>query len=682
MTDIFISYARSTAAQAQVVAETLRRLGYGVWRDDELPAHRAYAEVIEERLRAARAVVVVWSAEAVKSQWVRAEANLAREAGTLVQLRVDDCTLPLPFNEIQCADLSGWTGSPDTPGWQRVLESVDHLCGTERAQPAPVAGTSSLVSPPTSLRSILKKPVVLSGLAAAGVAVIAMLGVTLTRGHSAPTATTNQRIAFFGYTVDGSDPSGASTALAKSATDKMFQSLRAFRLDAAAPTETLDTPKDKRFAKAAAVGARYALSGEVRTEGAQGVLALRFEDVASHTTLWEKSFSGPLNDNIYLPAIPAWPASQVLSCIIYWESHTVESPRISPLIADLCQNGGYVRIDDKSTVGDVAKMRDFITAAPDSAGAQSGLAGSLALKATAMTASARAPLLAEAEAALSRSKQLDPKDPGLGVEERIKAARGIPLAEFDMYLRSLLPKLEKNNVGGVASANMDFHELYLAVGRRRDALDFVTALAANDPGNIGSIVLPGLSYAVLGQSTTAREQFERGLGSYPTAEVWTAWTVAAIFMGAGDAGAMLKNPPWFVPARTVDCLLDIRKANASQDSAARAVGSRRAIECTNRGDFTSNYSILIPAALGDADRTFARLEHEPRVDSASMQQFPTTGLFWPTARPVRADPRFLPLVERLGLMDYWRATKTQPDVCETEDAPFCRELKKTLATKH
>eukprot|EP01039_Chlorochromonas_danica_P015513 gene15513-18235_t len=197
MTDIFISYARSTAAQAQIVAEALRRLGYGVWRDDELPAHRAYAEVIEERLRAARAVVVVWSAEAVKSQWVRAEANLAREAGTLVQLRIDDCTLPLPFNEIQCADLSGWTGNPDAPGWQRVLESVDHLCGKERSQPATVA-SSTPVAPAISLSSILKKPVVLGGLAAAGVAAVALLGVTLMRAPSAPAA--NQRIAFFGYT--------------------------------------------------------------------------------------------------------------------------------------------------------------------------------------------------------------------------------------------------------------------------------------------------------------------------------------------------------------------------------------------------------------------------------------------------------------------------------------------------
>jgi adenylate cyclase len=129
MSDIFISYARSTADLAQGVAEALRGLGYGVWRDDELPAHRDYSEVIEERLRAAKAVVVVWSAEAVKSQWVRAEADLAREAGTLVQLSLDGAALPLPFNRIQCADLIGWSGDLAAPGWTKVVASVADLVG-------------------------------------------------------------------------------------------------------------------------------------------------------------------------------------------------------------------------------------------------------------------------------------------------------------------------------------------------------------------------------------------------------------------------------------------------------------------------------------------------------------------------------------------------------------------------
>ena len=138
MSDIFISYARSTEAQAKAIAEALRGLGYDVWRDDELPAHRSYAEVIEERLRSAKAVMVVWSAEAAKSQWVRAEANVAREAGTLVQLRLDGAVPPLPFNEIQCADLAGWSGDLDSHGWKKVVASVADLVagGAPAASPA------------------------------------------------------------------------------------------------------------------------------------------------------------------------------------------------------------------------------------------------------------------------------------------------------------------------------------------------------------------------------------------------------------------------------------------------------------------------------------------------------------------------------------------------------------------
>ena len=38
MSDIFISYARSTAPQAQAVEVALRSLGYSFWTDDDLPA--------------------------------------------------------------------------------------------------------------------------------------------------------------------------------------------------------------------------------------------------------------------------------------------------------------------------------------------------------------------------------------------------------------------------------------------------------------------------------------------------------------------------------------------------------------------------------------------------------------------------------------------------------------------
>ena len=134
MPDVFVSYARPDEPQAERVAETLRTAGYRVWRDDELPAHRAYAEVIQERLSSAQAVVTLWSAEAAKSQWVRAEAEWARTAGTLVQAILDRTIPPLPFNQIQCADLSQWDGSNDTPGWRKLLASVEALAGPGEAR--------------------------------------------------------------------------------------------------------------------------------------------------------------------------------------------------------------------------------------------------------------------------------------------------------------------------------------------------------------------------------------------------------------------------------------------------------------------------------------------------------------------------------------------------------------------
>jgi adenylate cyclase len=129
MSDVFVSYARSNEPQAERVAGALRSQGYQVWRDDELPAHRAYADVIEERVKAAKALVVLWSADAAKSQWVRAEADAARSAGTLVQASVDGTIPPMPFNQIQCADLKDWDGTTDAPGWRKLAASVATLAG-------------------------------------------------------------------------------------------------------------------------------------------------------------------------------------------------------------------------------------------------------------------------------------------------------------------------------------------------------------------------------------------------------------------------------------------------------------------------------------------------------------------------------------------------------------------------
>jgi adenylate cyclase len=146
VSDVFISYARSTAREARVIAEGLRGRGYSVWWDEDLPSHRAYSDVIEEQLQGAKAVLVIWSAEAVKSEWVRSEANRAREERKLSQVSVDASRLPMPFDQVQCADLTGWTGDLSAAGWRKVVASVGDLVGGERfaSAPAPAAAPRRL----------------------------------------------------------------------------------------------------------------------------------------------------------------------------------------------------------------------------------------------------------------------------------------------------------------------------------------------------------------------------------------------------------------------------------------------------------------------------------------------------------------------------------------------------------
>jgi adenylate cyclase len=131
LADVFISYARADEAIARRVAKGLQAAGLDVWWDADLPAHRAYSEVIERNLQQAKAVVVLWSKAAASSQWVRAEADVGRNGNKLVQAQVDGSLPPMPFNQIQCADLKSWRGAGSHSGWAKLRGSVQALVSGE-----------------------------------------------------------------------------------------------------------------------------------------------------------------------------------------------------------------------------------------------------------------------------------------------------------------------------------------------------------------------------------------------------------------------------------------------------------------------------------------------------------------------------------------------------------------------
>ncbi|MDP3495138.1 MAG: SUMF1/EgtB/PvdO family nonheme iron enzyme [Hyphomonadaceae bacterium] len=121
MPDVFVSYNREDLPIAQRVVDGLVHEGLNVWLDMELKAGENYDEITEERLRGAKAVVVLWSSRSVKSRWVRAEATIGQRKSTLVPAMIEECDRPVMFELVQTTDLSKWEGDRADPNWRKLV---------------------------------------------------------------------------------------------------------------------------------------------------------------------------------------------------------------------------------------------------------------------------------------------------------------------------------------------------------------------------------------------------------------------------------------------------------------------------------------------------------------------------------------------------------------------------------
>jgi hypothetical protein len=154
--DIFISYARQDRPAARIFAECFTAEGFGVWWDASLHSGETFDEVIEQRLRDARAVVVLWSPRSVASRWVRAEATLADRRNKLVPAIIEPCDRPIVFELTHTADLSDWHGDTSDPRWQTYVEDLHRMLDrarereAEAGHAAPKPAPAPAAAPPVS----------------------------------------------------------------------------------------------------------------------------------------------------------------------------------------------------------------------------------------------------------------------------------------------------------------------------------------------------------------------------------------------------------------------------------------------------------------------------------------------------------------------------------------------------
>jgi len=166
MSDIFISYASEDKGRVQALARALEQKGWSVWWDRRIPIGRSFDEVIEEALDGSKAVVVVWTQTAVKSQWVKNEARegLRRRVLFPVML-VEEVRIPLEFRDVQTAHLMDWQPEQEHAGFEQFLDDLIGVIGAPmvKSQAPPASSIKQTPEPETGLLQGPVRAVLISG---------------------------------------------------------------------------------------------------------------------------------------------------------------------------------------------------------------------------------------------------------------------------------------------------------------------------------------------------------------------------------------------------------------------------------------------------------------------------------------------------------------------------------------
>ena len=148
MADVFVSYARSDKARVAPLVAAIEANGWTVWWDPEISPGQEFDRQIAQELKAATAVLVVWTPHSVESRWVRGEAREGAERGILVPIRFERADLPIDVRTLHTTDFDDWGEDSHSPQAQEVMRVLGTMIARQRALHARTAISAS--RPPAS----------------------------------------------------------------------------------------------------------------------------------------------------------------------------------------------------------------------------------------------------------------------------------------------------------------------------------------------------------------------------------------------------------------------------------------------------------------------------------------------------------------------------------------------------
>ena len=634
MARVFLSYSREDTALVEPIAACLERAGHEVWWDQHIHGGEQFAEAIEQALNDADVIVAVWSEAAARSAWVRDEAATGRDSGRLVPVTIDGSRPPLGFRQYQTIDLSkGRVNAKALAPLERAI--AGRLAAGRSGKAAAPVRRAPMVAKPGLRMAALAGTLVL--IVAAGLYFSGVVG----RGSGAPAA--KVRLGEFAAM------SGAPGEIRQAMNDELLAAFGSENL------VSVITGADR--------SAPFVLDGSVRKLDDVLRFTVNLKNVRSGAVVWTHAYDRLAADTL-APRQVAVAASQVVRCGLWGASSYPKamSDQGLSLYLQFCGDYWGGSADDDQIL---EAARRVTAAVPDFSFGWSALALAAVPLSQRPGSEEASELRAEAFKAAQRSIALDSLNP-----EGYMAMAGLkPLRRF-AEREALLKKAIGVRPTECGCERQFYGDFLTSVGRMEEAVEQYERARAMIPLAPFSNVRLAQALHVVGRHDEADRIISEMIKMWPDAATLRLLKVKAAYWTGDYAEAipLLEAPDLHLTGEQRRLLTATFQALASNDPGRKAaVAAELQAMASNprRNDRMIVAALAALGADGAALEASRRLIHERGHALAAV-------LFEPILSDAWASPQYEQLVRRVGLTDYWQATRNVPDICREASKPrFC-----------
>ena len=638
MASVFLSYDRDDAKRARPIALLLEKAGHNVWWDLHVRGGAQFSKVIEEALKASEAVVVLWSANAVESPWVRDEAGAGRDTGRLVPVTLDGTDPPLGFRQYQTIDFSRWKGRGNAAELRTLLGDIGAVAGgrteveaRESTRPAKPAGTR--------LFTVRRLRMAVVGVFAAAAAAIAYW--LIASNNSGPPT----------VAVAAADGSPSSRQMARDLLVDLgnLQSVKSGSMVLVNGPDGSTSPD-----------LQFQIANTANSSGRSATLAL--VNGKDHGLLWSSDFEQPSGNASDLKQQIAFTAGRVLGCALDGSSDDGNLLSGQALKTYLNACAQLADMGDPRPV--IPMLRQVTRDAPHFEPAWAKLLLAQATVAD-MSFTAGRPnedARNDLRRLIDEERKLNPRLAEADLAETVllpSTAYGQALALIDRAARQDPDNPEILNFRSSALAGVGRMDEAVADAERASQLDPLSPA-------LSAAFVSMLAYA--GLVEPARKQLD---------ELETRWpgTDAArqarymFYFRYGDPKVALAMPETQEGTAGVPYLLEARidPSPANVDRLVKFLRARKDKFGADAGADRLAYYTLAMGQFHQNDELFGTLMSWGKPNDLALLG---VVYFRPELREFRKEPRFLQVMKRAGLLDYWRTSGKWPDFCFYADMTY------------